>query len=64
MIIIFGTKSKTIKENNGFFVCPQCQNLKQYGKESASLQAVRKKFLLDKFGKVAKVELESNGFSK
>ncbi len=30
MIIIFGTKSKTIKENKGFFVCPQCQTLKQY----------------------------------
>jgi len=30
MIIIFGTKSKTIKENKGTFVCPQCQNLKQY----------------------------------
>ena len=30
MIIIFGTKSKNIKENKGFFVCPQCQTLKQY----------------------------------
>jgi len=30
MIIIFGTKSKTIKENKGTFVCPQCKNLKQY----------------------------------
>ena len=30
MIIIFGTKSKSIKENKGVFVCPECQNLKQY----------------------------------
>ena len=30
MIIIFGTKSKEIKENKGVFVCPECQNLKQY----------------------------------
>jgi predicted nucleic-acid-binding Zn-ribbon protein len=30
MIIIFGTKSKSIEENKGTFVCPQCKNLKQY----------------------------------
>lgn len=34
MIIIFGTKSSTIKENKGNFVCPQCQNLRKYSLKS------------------------------
>ena len=35
MIIIFGTKSRAIRENKGIFVCPECQNLKQYITKSA-----------------------------
>ena len=34
MIIIFGTKSKIIRENNGTFLCPRCQNLKKYLRKS------------------------------
>lgn len=30
MFIIFGTTTRKIKENDGFFLCPQCQTLKPY----------------------------------
>ena len=34
MFIIFGTKSRIIKENEGFFVCPQCEVLRPYKLQS------------------------------
>ena len=30
MFIIFGTKTRKIKENSGHFVCPQCEILRPY----------------------------------
>ena len=34
MIIIFGTKSRTIHEDEGFFVCPECNMLRPYKLQS------------------------------
>ena len=34
MFIIFGCKSRYINEDEGVFVCPQCETLKQYNKKS------------------------------
>ncbi len=30
MFIIFGTKTRIIKENSGHFVCPECEILRPY----------------------------------
>ena len=34
MIIIFGTKSRIIHEDEGFFVCPECDVLRPYKLQS------------------------------
>ena len=34
MFIIFGTNTKKIIENKGYFSCPQCQNIKYYRLQS------------------------------
>ena len=34
MFIIFGTTTKKIKEEDGFFLCPQCETLRAYSLQS------------------------------
>jgi len=34
MFIIFGWKSRYIKEDKGVFVCPQCEAMRKYNKKS------------------------------
>ena len=34
MFIIFGTTTKKIKEDQGYFVCPQCKTLRPYNLQS------------------------------